>query len=566
MKINFKQIEYNDNQREIVDKINLNFDQVLYSGIGYVGDPGQFGAIGITGPIGARGNLGITGENASTWYRQNESPTGSEVKQYDYWINTSPGLTGSGYIYYYDGSTWVYTGETLTKSLIFTQYQQILGPGSITSKNAILSSNSTDPWFETFVFGDYQFTADNINPNYSKVRISLDGESELPIFTLSKLNYPDPQAPSIYWHSTNAAWHGIDFNLSGSIRFESGGDLGIYAGSNNPAATIADEVDGRISINTDSLMSINTTGSVYFNAAGKQGNDLSTSITFSSGFVTNTSNMSMDSSLSTFDKGLEVNSFAAGGASFDPRISVISKIPSTSVIETNSYSFDALGSTEHVELEDFRTDTQNDGEGAFRTEMTLIDPTGASLDTGIKRGYVKYGFPGVTGSYPLVGTTEVSTSYTLSTIGGTTYSVINLSGGSTYYANKTLSIVTQPHGGGPTGPSPDSVWIKINTSSSSNLAGIFSSDDVTTYRFNYRGSGNNLDNLERDYKFGGITWKRPQKSTDSVIEFKTPVYTFEITYVGAEGIAFYKTVDDSGIIDMSSYAAEEEQEAFGEEF
>ena len=72
---------------------------------------------------------------------------------------------------------------SLNKTIIYYNSDEELYIKSSYDKNAIISSNTTSPENETFVFADHDFTGANVNPNYSKVRISLSGDSAVPIFT-----------------------------------------------------------------------------------------------------------------------------------------------------------------------------------------------------------------------------------------------------------------------------------------------------------------------------------------------------------------------------------------------
>jgi hypothetical protein len=74
MHFNTKYIFKGDTQKEIIGKINYNFDQILSFAIGPDGHPGPRGATGIYGPAGKRGAMGNTGPRASQWYKQPTEP------------------------------------------------------------------------------------------------------------------------------------------------------------------------------------------------------------------------------------------------------------------------------------------------------------------------------------------------------------------------------------------------------------------------------------------------------------------------------------------------------------
>jgi len=544
MKINFKYIEDNDNQDKIVDKVNINFDQVLFHGIGYVGDIGPNGPMGTTGPIGSKGVTGITGEKASNWYKQDSPPTGDDLNVYDYWINTSPGPTGSDFIYFYDGSSWVFTNETLSKSSIFTNFQEILGAGGINNKDAIIPSNYSSPWKETLVLSNVFLEESNINPNYSKLRLVTSGESELPIFTFSKLNYSDSQPPSIYWGATASENYGLDYRSSGSLRFESGNDLSLLAGSKEILAS----ENGNVELTTVSRFLVNSTGDIYFKSG-----DGRAIIDLEGSFESKSTNFIVNSTLSKFDRGLEINSedsiiASKGGGPqlYRPRVSVITSIPSSSVMETSSYSLSNLDTvTESIVLEDFRSKEQNKGEGSFRTEIVRINPDNINLNL----PYIKNGFPGATGSYPVRGNNNAIVSYSNKTKSGTQYSVVDLRN-STYYSKRGISLETN-NSSGPTGPEENAVWVRVKTGEELNLSGVWSGDVTVPYRFYYRRNKNPFYSTS-NLRFGGIIYRRPDAFSDNIITFDRPAQTFELVYYSGGKRAFYRTVDSSGILNMSS--------------
>lgn len=545
MKINFKHISYDDNHNNIVDKINLNFDQNLFSGIGFAGDIGPVGTRGITGPIGKKGFRGATGEAGSTWYRQNDAPTGSSIKQYDYWINTSAGSTGSGYVYSYDGSSWIFTGETFSKGSIFDLYQEIDGPGNINSQNAIISSNYIDPWKDTMVLSDYPLDASNINPNYSKLRIATDGEAswgtELPLFTLSKLNYSDTQPPSIYWRTGSPLDHGIHYKTSSDLRLEAGGDLSLLAGAQN---VLAGDAPGEISINLPGQMTVNTSGNIDLKSSGQAFTDIAVESSFGSGFNIKSENFIIDASLSDFQRGLSINSFNTTNSGFNPRIELNSQISNSPIMETNSYSLSDLSTgTSSVVLEDFRNSEQIAGRGSFRTELVRIDPSSRNINL----GYIKNGYPGATGAYQVRSTQDVFTQYSSKTISGVAYSYINLQN-SSYYTDRGISIVTNNTNSSV--PDPNTVWLQIKVGNSKASTGIWESDSINSYRFYYKGNGTST--LNTNYKFGGIIYRSPLAFSDSVVTFSTPVQTFELEYYGIGALVFYRTINDSGVLDVGT--------------
>lgn len=554
MGFNYKYINNNDSQNDIIDKININFDQILFHGIGYMGDIGPRGATGVTGPIGIKGKTGPDGIPSSNWFRQNEPPT-ENVNKYDYWINTSPGILGSDKIYYYNGNNWEDTNETLSKSSIFKKVQEVIGIGGVKEKNAIISSNEVNPWKETFIFSDFELDETNINPNYSKLRIVTNGDSsysnEIPLLTLSKLNYiEDLQPPSIYWKNNNPADFGISYRGSGDLRLESGGDLKILAGSKSPISSI---YSGSIRMDINSIVSIDSPSDINFISSGLIDSNISAIIEVEKDLEIKSNNLITDTITSKFPRGLEIGSFDSinteiiGQKKQFPRVSLNFNLQDNiSALETVSYSSDNLYSPSGVKvpLEDYRNQDQSEGQGAFRTELVRIGQGSTKIDL----GYVKNGYPGVTGSYSIKKITELKLQISEKAIKNVTYPYVNVESTSNY-KNSGISIITNTIGLG--GPVHNAFWLKIKTGNITDLPGVWNEDSVVPYRFYYRGSSwedYGVKGISTPFRIAGIIYKDSPIGKDKVITFKTPVKTFELIYFGKEKKIFYKTTDTSGVI------------------
>ena len=87
MHFNTKYIFKGDTKKDIVEKINYNFDQILSFAVGPDGHQGAMGATGIYGPAGRRGSTGASGIRASNWYKQPTEPLSPNTN--DVWIDNS---------------------------------------------------------------------------------------------------------------------------------------------------------------------------------------------------------------------------------------------------------------------------------------------------------------------------------------------------------------------------------------------------------------------------------------------------------------------------------------------
>ena len=84
---NTKYILPGDDKDAIINKINHNFYQVFFNGVGERGPDGYVGATGIRGQAGRDGEAGATGERAADWFFSSTEPSDSESQNGDIWIN-----------------------------------------------------------------------------------------------------------------------------------------------------------------------------------------------------------------------------------------------------------------------------------------------------------------------------------------------------------------------------------------------------------------------------------------------------------------------------------------------
>jgi hypothetical protein len=201
MHFNTKYINQGDSEKEIKDKVNYNFNQVLSFAVGHGGYIGPKGATGIPGPSGRIGATGNTGDRASEWFRSTTVPSTGSSQEFDLWVDDSSSL---GDIYKRDSSSWSYTGLSLFNSNYFEVYSGIVGPLGLTNKSAIGFNSTYTPDQTSLVISDTYFSTSDVNPNNSKLLISTDDQIDTPIFSFSKSNGSTINPPSFYWKNTGA--------------------------------------------------------------------------------------------------------------------------------------------------------------------------------------------------------------------------------------------------------------------------------------------------------------------------------------------------------------------------
>jgi hypothetical protein len=200
MHFNNKYISQGDSEKEIKDKVNYNFNQVLSFAIGHEGYIGPKGATGIPGPSGKIGGTGNTGDRASEWFRSTTVPSTGSSQEFDLWVDNSSSL---GDIYERDSSSWSYTGLSLFNSDYFEVYPGIVGPLGLTNKSAIGFNSTYTPDQTSLVISDTYFSASDVNPNNSKLLVATDDQIDTPIFSFSKSNGSSTiDSPSFYWKNT----------------------------------------------------------------------------------------------------------------------------------------------------------------------------------------------------------------------------------------------------------------------------------------------------------------------------------------------------------------------------
>lgn len=538
MKTNFKYIKEGDSKDIILDSINTNFDQILFSGVGYKGDYGPRGPKGLKGQIGRMGPSGLTGDRATKWFRQDNEPM-EGVNDYDYWINTSSGASGSDSIYLYNSGSWTYTGESLLRGSTLFKYSGILGPSGVTNKNAIIDSDYSNPYSSTFVLSDSLVDETNVNLNYSKLKIINSLNQDLPILSFCKSDYNDPLHPSFYWRSEDPDDLGISHRGSGKLRIDASGEVLLYAGdSSNPLS------DGNFSIYSGSL-NLNSSGTIGLNSGGTGPNGFSMEMSIAQSINIQSINLSTASDIMSFKRGLLIGGTGESGG----RLNISSVTPSSSgsgSVYFNSYITDPsnLTFTDTLTVDDFRLDDiQSSGEGPFRTEIVGI--TGA-LSGNLYMPYAKFGFPGVLGAYSTTGVYQITTSYSGYP------SIINLSSAS-HYLKQGISVVTT----NTSAPVGGKAYVKISQS----LSSLTDSQYPTTYRFYYKGTQVSPGStITRNRKFSGINFTRSNGFTSSQVylDFNQDVETFEITYDITNNLFYYRAMGSCGIEKFFENAIEEE--------
>ncbi len=252
MKFNTKHIFQGDSKKDVVDKINYNFDQILSFGVGPDGHQGPRGATGIFGPAGKKGPSGSTGSRANKWDSGTNQPTGSN--QYDLWINDNGDLDS-----YSATGAWNFTGFNFYNSLYFKLYNFIEGPAGITDKYVIGFKDTLTSLDYSFVVSDGTLSSLSSNPNQSKLVISTEDQTTRPIFTFAKSGSSSPGFPSFYWKSGG---NSTDLSLSSSGNINVISYLSLRVTTNNLSRILLNS--SKITISSQSRANFNGIGDFTF--------------------------------------------------------------------------------------------------------------------------------------------------------------------------------------------------------------------------------------------------------------------------------------------------------------
>ena len=251
MHFNNKYIGLGDSEKEIKNKVNYNFNQIISFGIGHEGLIGPKGPTGIPGPSGKIGPTGPTGNRSTEWFRSISTPATGDSQEFDIWIDDSSPL---GDIYERSTSSWISSGLSLFNSNYFNVYSGIVGPLGLTDKSAIGFKSSYTPDQTSLVISDDIFSSSDVNPNNSKLLISTLDQIDNPIFSFVKSNSNSTDSPSFYWKNTGSV---------SDLIFKSGGGLLLNSLLDMEISSYSLGAGWNFTINSDSFNST-TSGDTNF--------------------------------------------------------------------------------------------------------------------------------------------------------------------------------------------------------------------------------------------------------------------------------------------------------------
>lgn len=516
MHFNTKYIFNGDAEKEIIDKINYNLNQIISFAVGPDGHGGPIGPQGILGAAGMRGITGGQGTRGSKWYNQPTSPS-VDVNDYDLWIDNS---TGDGQVKYRGATGWIDTPYALFTSGYFETYPWISGPGGATDKAVIGLRDNNSPNTTSLVISDGTLTDSTYNPNKSKVVISTSNSLTYPIMSFAKSGSVNTGIPSFYWTSQSSS-------ASASIGFKTTGNFGI---ASLKKLTI-DSGLARTILNGNGLNAYHLNfgllgdGDFYFSS--------NTNIGIGTSFNISTINLKINNDLFEHGGPTKITSGTPGSyvlnsAPSSPSLSggVLVDVPSTAdkIFEFNDSSGSPVFSAKPLGS----YTSGNHGETIFGSTGGLAGGTGGPFLYHVRRvrdirqgsisvpNCVNYGAPTTSSTIP---------------------NVIDLSNVN-FWDSDVITVTPEPY----TAPTTPGVYVKVPVSNLTDNLPLYSSATKSSYKIFLNSSDVNNSNSTR--AFQGIVFTIG--STNYYQNFGSCPY-FELTWLGISNTLrlsprlFYKT-------------------------
>ena len=225
-------LEKGDSQKNLVDKANFNFSQVLSFEGGPYGKLGPEGRTGNPGSKGPTGSFGPQGERGNIWTVLITPP--ANPLNGDYWMN--PNSNNEIRIYNSSTGVWDLYPININGLDIFREFGPLQTQSGTSSKNGYFISLPY-PDLNTFVLSDSYLTSGSsiANPQYTKMVISTNAQmTERRLLEFTKGPYHgtsfNQETPSFFWTTgpiLSNGHYGLGFLCPQSLGFNLGGDLNL---------------------------------------------------------------------------------------------------------------------------------------------------------------------------------------------------------------------------------------------------------------------------------------------------------------------------------------------------
>jgi hypothetical protein len=220
-------LEKGDSQKNLVDKSNFNFSQVLSFEGGPYGKLGPEGRTGNSGSKGPSGSFGPQGKRGNIWTVLTTPP--ANPLNGDYWMN--PNSNNEIRIYNSSTGVWDLYSLNINGLDIFREFGPLQTQTGTSSKNGYFLSLPY-PELNTFVLSDsYLSNGSSIaNPQYTKMVISTNSQvQERRLLEFTKGPYHgtsfNGETPSFFWTTgptSSNGNYGLGFLCPQSLNFNLG--------------------------------------------------------------------------------------------------------------------------------------------------------------------------------------------------------------------------------------------------------------------------------------------------------------------------------------------------------
>jgi hypothetical protein len=231
-------LEKGDSQKNLVDKSNFNFSQILSFEGGPYGKIGPEGKTGVPGSEGPTGSFGPQGKRGNTWEVSITQPL--NPSNGDYWLN--PLSNNEVKVYNSSTGNWDFYSINISGLDLFREFGPLQTGSGPSPKNGYFISLPF-PELTTFVISDSYLSdgSPTANPQYSKMVISTD--SQIPnrrIMEFTKGPYHgtlfSQETPYFSWSSgptSSVGNYALDFISPKSLDFDLGGDFKLKSTSSS---------------------------------------------------------------------------------------------------------------------------------------------------------------------------------------------------------------------------------------------------------------------------------------------------------------------------------------------
>ena len=286
-------IDEGDSQKNLTDKVNSNFSNLILFGGGPYGRLGGQGPEGAKGPTGPKGSYGDLGKRGTIWTVGPCQPTPTTSVNGDFWLDTDNANT----VYQFNSSgVWSLYGFNLKAEDLFRIYGPVSNSSGVTSKYGYFLSPNT-PIDYTVVISDNpsmnsgtQTSPNPVpNPQYSKFVLSVNGlDATKNILEFSKSDYTSTTftegTPKFHWDQGATASrgnYGLRFSNYGRTKFAIPNSA--LRLESTASSVDINSVGFNLYMNTSQLFTASVLSDIYFNFNGGPALFSTKNISYSSG-------------------------------------------------------------------------------------------------------------------------------------------------------------------------------------------------------------------------------------------------------------------------------------------